>query len=288
MTPAHLAGRPPFRGPVRLALATLSALLTGLTVTSAPAAAAAGAVVIGPATGSAAASAFADDGSAEPSPADYDGPVTSANARFVVAGYQHLVGREPDTTGLDFHLGRIAAGGHRGRLGFTYALLFSAEGAGNEVTRAYGDILGRSPDPAGAAYWTTHLQGHSVADLRVLLYASDEYVIRAGGHDGPWLARLYLDALGRPVDPAGHDYWLARRQAGVPRILVAAAIHQSDEALARRAVGHYQEVLGRTPSEVEVSGTVATLRAFDDRMVRARMFASDEVFETYLRQAWIP
>jgi hypothetical protein len=216
----------------------------------------------------------------------YTGPATSANARFVVAGYQKLIGRDPDTAGLDFHLGQMAGGGERSRLGFTYGLLFSIEGSRKEVKRVYDGILHRTPDAAGEDYWTAHLQGHGVADLEVLLYASDEYANRAGGSDDAWLRQLYQDALGRPADQAGLDYWLQRRQAGVIRVLVAAGIHHSDEAMARRAARYYQDILGRTPSTAEIAGTAGTLRRVDDRVVRARMFASDEAFAPYLKAAW--
>ncbi len=215
----------------------------------------------------------------------YTGPVSSANARFVVDAYQTLLGRDPDTSGLDFHLSRLAAGGARSRLAVTYALLFSTEGSRGEVDRAYADLLQRAADATGRTYWTNHLEGHGVVDLRVLLLASDEYRNRAGGTDQAWIEALYLDVLGRGADASGLAYWLAQARSGVARALIAAAFYQSDEALGRRAIAHYQEVLHRTPSQTERLGAVATIRRLGERGLRAELLSSDEAFEAHLRAA---
>ena len=215
----------------------------------------------------------------------YSGPASSANARFVVAGYRELLGRDPDTTGLDFHLGRLASGGARTREAFTYGLAFSVEGSRGEVRRAYDDLLDRVPDDAGQIYWTAHLQGHGVLDLRVLLLSSAEYRNRTGGTDGAWIDALYLDVLGRAADAPGRQYWLGQAEAGVARPLIAAGIYLSDEALGRRGATYYQEALGRAPSSTERAGAVDLIRRIGERGLRARLLASDEAFETHLRTA---
>jgi hypothetical protein len=226
-----------------------------------------------------------DSGSGPTTSASYTGPVSSANARFIVDGYQTLLGRQADTSGLDFHLARLSSGGDRSRQAFTYSLLYSVEGSRGEVTRAYGDLLGRAPDTEGHAYWTNHLQGRSVLDLRVLLLASEEYRNRSGGTDQAWIEALYADVLNRGPDPSGLAYWLERAGAGVARPLIAASIYQSDEALSRRAEAHYQEVLSRAPSTTERSAAVDTIRRIGERGLRAKLLASDEAFESYLQAA---
>ncbi len=211
------------------------------------------------------------------------GPVTSANARYITDAYQSLLGRPADDAGLDYQLARLAAGGDRSREAMAWSLAFSPEGSRREVIRAYSDLLGRSPDDAGATYWTTHLQGHGVVDLRVLLLASDELRLRSGGGtDTGWIGALYTAVLGRGPDGAGQQYWLGRLQAGVPRALVAASIYQSDEALGRRVQALHTEILGRGATGAEQTGGVATIRATDERNLRARLIASDEAFEPYL------
>ncbi len=217
--------------------------------------------------------------------AAFTGTASSANARFVVDAYQTLLGRDPDTAGLDFHLSRLAAGGARSRLAVTYALLFSAEGSRGEVDRAYQDLLDRAPDGPGSDYWTSHLEGHGVVDLRVLLLASDEYHARSGASDRAWVEALYADVLGRGADAAGLAYWTGQASAGVARALIAAAVYRSDEALARRASAYYSEILGRSPSTAERNGAVTTIRRIGERGLRAELLASDEAFESSLQAA---
>jgi hypothetical protein len=219
------------------------------------------------------------------SAAVYSGPAASANARFVVDRYQVLLGRLPESGGLDFHLARLASGGERTRRSFVYSMLFSIEGSRREVDRAYDDLLDRAAEPEGRSYWTNHLQGHGVLDLRVLLLSSDEYRNRAGATDQGWIEALYLDVLGRGSDPSGRAYWLGRAGSGVPRPMIAAAIYSSDEALGRRASAHYQEVLQRNPTGTERAAAVTTIRRIGERGLRAELLASDEAFEPFLQAA---
>jgi hypothetical protein len=267
------------RSLVALFLAALSVVVLFLVVLVPPPAAPAGAEVAGTDPGESLVEVQV------PLVVDVTGPVTSANASFVSATYQYLLGRAADTAGLDYHLARIASGGDRSRETFAFALAFSVEGSRREVVRAYGDLLGRAPDAAGESYWTAHLQGHGVVDLRVLLLASDEYRLVNGGGDGTWIDALYRDLLGRAPDPGGRQYWLARAQAGVPRALIAASVYIGDEALGRRVQALYQDTLGRTASAGELAGASAYIRRSDERNQRARLVASDEAFEPFLQAA---
>lgn len=216
--------------------------------------------------------------------ASFGGTANSANARFIVGGYQHLLNRTADEAGVDFHLARMTSGGERTRLAFTYSLLFSAEGASQEVDRVYDQLLDRDPDAVGAQFWQAHLQGHDVLDLRVLVLSSDEYYSRAGGNDGAWLTALYRDVLGRDPDADGFAYWQAR-VATAPRPMIVAGLYLSDEALGRRVEAYYNEAVGRTPSEAEKTAGVARIRSVGERHYRAIVWASDDAFEPYLDAA---
>ncbi len=215
----------------------------------------------------------------------YSGNADSANARFVVDGYQQLLGRTADTDGLDFHLSRLASGGDTSRYAFTYSMLFSVEGSRQEVERAYTGLLSRSADAAGEEYWTDHLQGHGVLDLRVLLMSSDEYWRGSGDSDADWLEALYQDILGRPSDTTGRQYWSGQIDDGVARPLIAAGLYLSDEALGRRVDTYYDETLDRQPTVDERIEAIATIRSRGERELRARLWASDEAFEQYLQAA---
>lgn len=209
----------------------------------------------------------------------------SANARYVSDSYSQLLGRSADTEGLEFHLSRLASGGQRSRRVFANDMLFSIEGSRNEVRRAYGDLLARTPDSAGENYWTEHLRNHGVVDLRVLLMASDEYWLRAGGSDAAWLEALYQENFGRASDPGGRRFWLGLIESGIPRSLVVTGLSLSDEALGRRADAHYAEMLDRLPSPGERSYAINTIRTFGERPLRAELWASAERFEQYLLAA---
>ncbi len=214
------------------------------------------------------------------------GPVSSANARWLADTYPRLLDRAADDGGLDYHLATIAAGGSNARHRVAYGLLFSTEGARAEVDRAYDDLLSRPADNAGSEYWTAHLAGHDVLDLRVLLLAADEFHVRAGGTDGAWLDAVYDDVLGRSPDTAGRAYWLGLADAGLPRAALAGAIYQSDEALGRRADAYYLDLLGRSPTTAERAAAADLIRQHGERYLRAWLWASDEAFEPYLEAAW--
>ncbi len=246
-------------------------------------------VVVGvTATGSPAAAETDTDPTPVDGPIDvatYSGPAQSANARFIIDAYQVLLGRAPENGGLDYQLALLASGGARSRQSVTYTLLFSVEGSGQEVDRAYQDVLDRATDPTGRAFWTSYLQGRSVHGLRVLLLASDEFYHGAGGTDQAWIERLYQEILQRPVDQSGLAYWLDVLGGGTPRALVAAAIASSDEALDLRVNAHFVEILNRSPTASELNAGRQTLRSSGERSLRAEILASDEAFEPHLQAA---
>lgn len=237
------------------------------------------------ALGATAAAAAPERSPSEPNTAVFSGTANSANARFVVAGYQQLLGREADTGGLDFHISRMTAGGDRTRKAFTYSMLFSVEGSRQEVRRAYLGLLGRSADTTGEDYWTAHLQGHGVLDLRVLLMSSDEYFRYSGDNAASWIEALYLDILGRGSDADGLEYWLDQMNEGVARPLIVAGLYLSDESLGRRVDSYFQESLGRSPSDSERTASIGTIRREGERGLRAEIWSSDEVYEQYLNAA---
>ncbi len=216
----------------------------------------------------------------------YSGPVDSANARYVVATYQQFLQRDPADSGLDHHLDRLVSGGDVSREQVARSLLFGAEGSAIEVANAYQDILGRGADVEGGAYWGRHLQSNDVLDLRVLLLSSDEYHRRNGGTNAAWIAALYRDILGRSPESAGLTYWSREAARGVPRPLIVAGFYLGRESLGRRATVYYQLALDRHPTAVERSAGAAVIAAEGERALYARLWASDEAFETYFDDGW--
>jgi hypothetical protein len=113
-----------------------------------------------------------------------NGSLTSNDA-FVTALYKTLLRRNPDNPGLRSHVSTLSSGGTR--LGMVLAFLTSEEyrhrftctatGTSNPscrgaasvdpvpafVAQTHRDLLGREPDSASLASWTTYMTSHQVA-----------------------------------------------------------------------------------------------------------------------------
>lgn len=223
-----------------------------------------------------------------PSVAAYTGSAESANARYVVATYQQMLGRDPDDASLDFYLGRVAAGGDTSREMIADALLFSAEASGGEVDRAYNAILNRQAEPTGKTYWTEHLQDNDVLDLRVLLFSSDEYFRQTGNTNRAWVESLYTDILGRAAEPAGVRYWVGQANQGTERALIVAGFYLGRESLGNRTDEYYELLLARPASTDERNEGASMIASEGERRLYAHLWASDENFEQFFDAAWSP
>jgi hypothetical protein len=97
-----------------------------------------------------------------------------AGSGLVTSLYDDILGRDPDTDGLNYWTHRLSIGTPPAQL--ASMLLFSDESMRNRVTAVYLQILWRDPDPHGLDYWTSLLQ-HGVRDeeLVMLLAGSQEY-----------------------------------------------------------------------------------------------------------------
>lgn len=84
------------------------------------------------------------------------------------------------------------------------------------VTKDYQDMLGRSPDQAGLAYWVSALlNGKTNTDVRNSIAALPEYQVRLD----------YVTLLGHAPDKEGQDYWVdAITNKGWTNDMVIAAI----------------------------------------------------------------
>lgn len=226
---------------------------------------------------------------AEPSPAvrvdqtDGDRP-PSANELYVAAAYEALLRRPADNDGAAFWLDTVVAGGDRSREKLSAHLLFSVEGASNEVARAYEDLLLRFPDEEGWAYWTDILQSERVDTLRSLILSSDEYINLVGGQSN-YVNALYLELLGRPPEAEGLAFWNAKLEEGEQRQFVVLAIYQSDEGLANRASSYYEQFLGRPATDAERESGGDTISQDGERTFFAKVFASDEFYEQFFLSA---
>lgn len=102
------------------------------------------------------------------------------------------------------------------------------------VTQIYSNVLGRSPDPGGFAYWTSSLAaGISRAQTLAAISESAENITATAStvNAGVWVenetaasvARLYDTAFGRLPDLGGLSFWTKTINAGGATLDSAAA-----------------------------------------------------------------
>ncbi len=214
---------------------------------------------------------------AVPAPAS----ASSANEDWLRNVYDEILSRPADDGGLDFWLGRLAADGDTARTEVARQMAFSVEGARGEVVRAYGDLLGRSPDAAGLAYWTDFLQSEPATVLRSLLLASEERQLRAGDRTA-WLDGVYREILGRDADAAGRTFWFGQLDAGLAPLLLVLEIYVSEEGINRRVDQIHRETLDRSATSAEIAESRTLLITSGERALRARLLASDEAYEEFV------
>jgi endoglucanase len=122
------------------------------------------------------------------------------------------------------------------------------------VTALYQDVLHRTPDAGGRAYWVgALLNGLPVSSAVNGVLASPEYYIAR-------VDAAYVSTLGRHADAAGLNYWLGQISSGaLPVDQVQMTLTESDEFAWMRAGGDpvqfayvlYRTLLGRAPSAGE-------------------------------------
>ncbi len=167
------------------------------------------------------------------------------------------------------------------------ALQNSAEFRTAQVQGLYQSILGRAADPVGLKNAvnlllnTPYVPGSDdpLVQLKANLYGSAEYFQRKGGTNSGFLAGLYQDILGRPIDAAGALTYGTALANGSSRTLVAKTLLYGNEALTITVNGFYQTYLRRAGDAAGLAKFVTDLRngkRQDD--VVAALMASDEYF----------
>jgi hypothetical protein len=166
---------------------------------------------------------------------------------FVMQLYRDVEGREGDASGVDFWTDRLARN-VESRVGLAERFCDTAPRAQavRVVARLYLVAFGRLPDRAGIDGWVTQLDDRRKPTLTVAneLAASSEFSsLYTPLDDERFIDRLYQNALGRPPDRAGRDYWTGELLRGVPRGAIVARFIEMPEFQARTAP--HVEVLTR-------------------------------------------
>jgi hypothetical protein len=151
----------------------------------------------------------------------------------------------------------------------------------DRVEQLYVQYLHRAADPAGLNSGVAFLQaGGTDEQLAAILAGSPEYFQTRGGstNDG-FLAAFYMDALGRPIEPAGAAGWGALLASGTSRTQVAFDILNSDEYRRHLVAIYYNNTLLDRPTDPGSAGWVNALSlGVRDESIIAGIASSTEFF----------
>jgi hypothetical protein len=209
--------------------------------------------------------------------ANYTSDVT-ANARFVVQAYLDLLGRRPSASDLAFFDALLGGGGTRTDV--AAALLESDEYRAALVASMYDAYLGRTPTSTELAVRVASLAGGATdEEVRASVLGSAEYFENRGGTTlVGWLQALFLDVLGRALDPQSQAFYVALAGSET-RDEIALDVLTSSEARTRLVTGLFEQFLHRDPSPSELQVFMSALQSgATDEDVSADLVGSDEYF----------
>jgi uncharacterized protein YcfJ len=197
---------------------------------------------------------------------------------FVRGLYQDMMGRAPDTVGLQGWVASLSASNGDRRAvvrGFSYSYEYRLL----TIRQAYRTVFNRDVDPAGISTWMRALETGSLRpdQLGPVLMTSAEFYLRGGSSDAGFVDNIYRAALGRPVDPSEVGLWAWVRQTMGPGAVID-GVWGSFEAAMRRVDQNYTYFLGRPASVAEQRSWAPALQAKGDEAVREELLVSGEYF----------
>ena len=172
-----------------------------------------------------------------------DGSVTfdpNSNAAAVTRLYTAALGRTPDQPGLAFWTNALQRGTALSSVAASfldapeYTSRLGATSNSDFVTQIYQNVLGRAPDAAGQAFWTSNLDTNAASRSQVVASISESNENKTATASqvsaGIWtvsdnaaeVARLYDTAFGRTPDLAGFTFWTGQVASGAANVLQVA------------------------------------------------------------------
>jgi hypothetical protein len=127
---------------------------------------------------------------------------------------------------LDEISGLFAASGE-------FAQRYGALSNADFVSLVYANVLGRSADPGGFAFWQGQLDSGAMSRGTVMLQFSESAEFQSLAQNEVFATMLYLGTLRRAPDPGGFAFWVQQLDAGVPRESVIDTFIRSGEYRAR-------------------------------------------------------
>jgi len=142
------------------------------------------------------------------------------------------------------------------------------------VRATFNAVLHRQPTNTEIAAWSSWIVAHGATALAAQLGASAEDYAQAGGTTPAWLDHIYTDVVGRPIDAATRQYWLAQLAARVPRTTVVTALWNSPPRVHLRLDAIYQLVLHRPVDPAAVKLWSPLMVKFSDAGVAGKLAAT--------------
>jgi hypothetical protein len=200
------------------------------------------------------------------------------NQKWVSQVYLDLLHRPVDPSGLANWSGLVNQGVSRTQV--VLDIEASPEYLTDVVENLYQRYLGRLADPVGLTDSVAFLAaGGTVEGLSAIITGSAEFFQINGGTNGTFLNALYLEALGRPIDPIGASQATAALNSGVSREQVSAIIFTSAEYYTDLVQNYYQSYLHRPADPFGLNSFVGALQAgVTDQLVIANILGSPEYF----------
>jgi hypothetical protein len=150
--------------------------------------------------------------------------VGTPNQIWLAQIYKDLLGRELDAAGLAFWGNLLNSGQTRAQV--VLGIEQSTEFINVEVQGLFQHYLRHAATPAGFQFYGDLLRsGKTLEDATAILVGSQEYFQnRGGGTTSGALAALYQDALGRPIDSAGQQFYTQLLASNGNNFAAAAAV----------------------------------------------------------------
>jgi hypothetical protein len=182
----------------------------------------------------------------------------SPNALFVSGLYRDILGRQPDTGGLNYWTGLIQNGLPEATVSLHF--LDSTEHLSAAVTGYYQTLLGRAPDSVGLAGWVSDMQaGATEQQVIVGLLTSSEFLSHHNSVDS-FVNGLYSNLLGRTADAQGLGYWETQLTTGAMTNARVVMAFISQDLLKTTVDGYYQAYLGRAADAGGEEGFLVALQ----------------------------
>ena len=201
------------------------------------------------------------------------GPITTC---FLNQAYLDLLGRPVDPGGLAGWTDALNRGVSRTQvvLGITQSQEYRALA----VQQTFVTFLRRQAEPAALAFFTAFITTASIEQMQSLVLGSAEYIaVRGGGTPLGFLNALFLDVLGRPVDPAAAQAFSQALALGVPPPNIALTVITSTEGATILVDSLYRQFLRRPADSTGLIAFVTALQSGSRReQVIAIIVGSDE------------